>query len=110
MVFRQERFLVSDLGQNIYRIYFSKVSKVKYLRNVIFTENDKFLETSFIENRESFYYFKFNLKDTSLIIDENIFQFIKPLVGLSNTKSDLSLIYFNIEILSCRLIRIQHKP
>lgn len=73
MVFRQERFLVSDLGQNIYRIYFSKVSKVKYLWNVIFTENDKLLETSFIENRELFYYFKFNLEDTSLITDENIF-------------------------------------
>lgn len=50
MVLSYKDFLISYSGQNTYKIYFLKTSKIEYLRNVIFMENNKFLKTSFEED------------------------------------------------------------
>ena len=109
IVFSQRRFLARYSGQNIYKIYFSKAGKIEHLRDVIFTENDKSLNTSLTENRDLFYYPKFNSKDTQATTDENILQFIEPLVKLSNTKSNLSPIHSDIKTPLRRLTRVRYE-
>lgn len=65
--------MVSYLSHNVYKIYFYKAGKIKYLKNIIFMQNDKLLGTSLTENYNFFYYSKFNLKNTIFITDKNIF-------------------------------------
>lgn len=68
----KEGFLVVYLGQNTFKIYFLKIYKTKYLKNIIYIKNNKFLEIFLAKNRDSFHYPNFKLEDTSRIINKNI--------------------------------------
>lgn len=53
-------------------IYFLETSKIKHLKNIIFIENDKFLETSLVKDQDLFYYLNLNSKDAPTITNKNI--------------------------------------
>ena len=72
IVLSQKSFLIGYSGQNIYKIYFPKTGKIEHLRDVIFMENDKSLETFLAKDRDLFYYLNFNLENTLATTDENI--------------------------------------
>ena len=112
----REGFLVGYIGQNIYKIYFPDSEKVEQLRDVIFVEEDKSLETP-LKPHESFYYPELaskmsvetphNSSATPINKDSHS---EKAQNEIPDTDSDISLVNSEIETPPRRSGRIQHAP
>lgn len=97
MVPSREGFLVSYLGQNIYKIDFPDTHKIEALKNVIFKEDKIPLEILLAENQESFFYLDSVSNNDFSTTDQDLPPLIYVLTNGYNTENGLSFIHSDFE-------------